>query len=1072
MSTRSRRPLRRTLSAGVAGLLAAGGLALGTTVLTAAPSYAAGYDAAAVYAPTRMPDRITLTPTEDTSTSQYVTWRTSTGVAEPVVELRVASSLTYRNDNQVFAAEESSEMTTDLGYQQTFHRARLTGLQPGTTYQYRVGDRTNFSEWQHFTTESATPDPFSFLYLGDVQTGIKSQSSRVLRNAFRDRPDADLVLQIGDLVNDAMSDEQWGEVYEATDYVLGTKNVLLTPGNHEYDQGIISPQLERQFTFPDNGPEDPRLDGTVHYTDYQGVRFVSLNSNVTGAEPLAIQTAWLEGVLKDNPNRWTVVYFHHPLFSLDEGRNNRALRQSWLPLLEQYDVDLVLQGHDHGYGRGNTEASEQGNPASWDAANAYSGPVYAVSVVGDKQYKGGPRLWTENDAHLRRLGGGIQLYQTVDVEDGRLRYESRTADGRYYDGFTIVKNEHGKAVTDDRAPDEIDPGNPGPCLGCENPEYPEEPEEPEEPVGDLDYAFEKSLVSVDDVTAQLPAGVVFSQERDSLFLGDQNGRTIWELDPATDEVLRSMTLPENIRDLGIDDERELLYVGQQNKNWVVVSIAEATFGQVVRGPYPISESNRSIDVDPVLGNVYVAIPARGVEVFDAATGAPRGTINGTTGAYYVAADEKSGHVAVAYFEELTDVKNVEVFDAGRNFAKVWESPTRANARQVDYDATNGLLYVGFTGVTADSGGFSVFDADSGELLVDKVGPEFGKDGYGIAVDEERQRVYVSNRDHRLSPPGEETVPVAVTISERILDGTEPEEPEEPEEPQEPEEPETPTGKAYTPTSMTAIPAASDTSVDDKPVGSVVEQSSGHVYVANEMRPARIRVIDPVADTTLRTIAVPGAEAEGVRDVALDEVKDELYVAYSNKWVVLDQASGAVKRGPFDLDANVRGMDVDLARGRVLGATRGTGLTVMDATSGALVQKVELAGENWSSHGVAYDAVNDRVYLSNENTAGTVGLRVLDSSYAVVGTVDVAAPVVWRSVAVDPVAGRVYLGHAGVTDSGVTVLKTSDLSQVARLSELAYGSKVYGVSVDTVRGRVYVSARDRHPVGLIKLQRGA
>ncbi|MET0190441.1 MAG: fibronectin type III domain-containing protein, partial [Pseudonocardia sediminis] len=170
---------RSRFRAGVAAALAAGTLLAGVGAVVPAPASAAPIDAVAVYAPTRVPDRITLTPTADPSTSQYVTWRTSTGVAEPVVELREASSLTYRNDNTTFAAERSTEMTADLGYQQTFHGARLTGLKPGTMYQYRVGDRTNFSEWQHFTTESATADPFSFLYFGDVQTGIKSQASRV-----------------------------------------------------------------------------------------------------------------------------------------------------------------------------------------------------------------------------------------------------------------------------------------------------------------------------------------------------------------------------------------------------------------------------------------------------------------------------------------------------------------------------------------------------------------------------------------------------------------------------------------------------------------------------------------------------------------------------------------------------------------------------------------------------------------------------------------------------------------------------------------------------------------------------
>ena len=51
----------------------------------------------------------------------------------------------------------------------------------------------------------------------------------------------------------------------------------------------------------------------------------------------------------------------------------------------------------------------------------------------------------------------------------------------------------------------------------------------------------------------------------------------------------------------------------------------------------------------------------------------------------------------------------------------------------------------------------MYDVKTGALLVDKVDPKYGKDGYGIAVDEEHQRVFVANRDLRLNPPGEMTV---------------------------------------------------------------------------------------------------------------------------------------------------------------------------------------------------------------------------------------------------------------------------------------------------------------------------
>ena len=62
---------------------------------------------------------------------------------------------------------------------------------------------------------------------------------------------------------------------------------------------------------------------------------------------LAEQTAWLEKVLADNPNRWTIVEFHQPIFSPAKGRDNPEQRAAWKPLFDRHGVDLVLTGHDH-----------------------------------------------------------------------------------------------------------------------------------------------------------------------------------------------------------------------------------------------------------------------------------------------------------------------------------------------------------------------------------------------------------------------------------------------------------------------------------------------------------------------------------------------------------------------------------------------------------------------------------------------------------------------------------------------------------------------------------------------------
>ncbi|WP_313544161.1 fibronectin type III domain-containing protein [Leifsonia aquatica] len=57
-------------------------------------------------------------------------------------------------------------------------------------------------------------------------------------------------------------------------------------------------------------------------------------------------------------------------------------------------------------------------------------------------------------------------------------------------------------------------------------------------------------------------------------------------------------------------------------------------------------------------------------------------------------------------------------------------------------------------------------------------------------------------------------------------------------------------------------------------------------------------------------------------------------------------------------------------------------------------------------------------------------------------------------------------------AGVRVLKAADLTEIANFSAHAYGNKVYGVSVDSAKGVVYVSARDRYPTAIIALQRAA
>ncbi|GHD29205.1 phosphoesterase [Nocardiopsis kunsanensis] len=395
------------------------------------------------YALAGPPDRLLLSPTADPATSQTVTWRTPTSTT---ADLQITPHHTTEQVTTVSATSTGQAHGT-------FHTATATDLEPDTAYRYRVSDNTGrTSPWHTFTTATPEPRPFTFLSFGDLQTHITEGAGPVVEAALAAEPDADLAVHAGDLVDDANNENQWEQWYEVFGDSTATMNHLTTPGNHEYTLLRLSQYWPLQFPGPDNGPDTGGTDlaATLGHTDHQGVRFITLNSNYREAAPLTPhqwlhqQAQWLEHTLETNPHPWTVVTFHHPLFSNLPDRDKAPLRRAWLPILEEHDVDLVLQGHDHSYSRGNLTRHRT------DDQDVHTGPVYAVTVTGPKMYEATTENWTDNNAEARVQQANTQTFQSVHVDRGTLSYTARTASGQTVDAFTITKDPQGgnKRVTD------------------------------------------------------------------------------------------------------------------------------------------------------------------------------------------------------------------------------------------------------------------------------------------------------------------------------------------------------------------------------------------------------------------------------------------------------------------------------------------------------------------------------------------------------------------------------------------------------------------------------------------------
>lgn len=414
-------------------LLLATCLVLGIGLAWAADRSARAEDGS--YRPGVFPDRVILTWSDDPATTQAVSWRTAVTGNPGKLELAPADGSPDFRDVATEHAAVTENLSVD-GVQASYHSVELTGLTPSTLYAYRVGDGQIWTEWFHFRTAADVAAPFSFIYFGDAQNEVRSMWSRVIRQAYSDLPDARFMLHAGDLINNFDSDTEWGEWHAAGGWVNGSLPSIATPGNHEYGRGVqLAPQWRPQFAFPLNGPDGAdEIRETVYYIDYQGVRIVSLDTSaMITPQKAELQADWLRGVLSDNPNRWTIVTHHYPMFAAAEGRTGFApLHQHIRPLYEEFGVDLVLQGHDHTYARGNFQGARTQSPGPFG-----KGPVYVVSVSGPKMYDPADPLWA--DVTL----GDTQLYQLIHIDGDVLRYEAYTATGQLFDTFSLVENPDG-----------------------------------------------------------------------------------------------------------------------------------------------------------------------------------------------------------------------------------------------------------------------------------------------------------------------------------------------------------------------------------------------------------------------------------------------------------------------------------------------------------------------------------------------------------------------------------------------------------------------------------------------------
>ncbi|MFC1780300.1 metallophosphoesterase family protein [Patescibacteria group bacterium] len=172
---------------------------------------------------------------------------------------------------------------------------------------------------------------------GDTRTGHDIHQL-IVDNISKLEPIA--IFHTGDLVNDGTIESEWDTFNEITSELLETTDFYPSLGNHEKNSDLYF----ENFDLPNNE--------RWYSVDYNDIHFIILDSNISLSSE-SEQYTWLEADLLDtNRDDFVVSIFHHPPFSTGPHKEDEMnLRESIVPLFEEYDVEIVFNGHDHNYER-------------------------------------------------------------------------------------------------------------------------------------------------------------------------------------------------------------------------------------------------------------------------------------------------------------------------------------------------------------------------------------------------------------------------------------------------------------------------------------------------------------------------------------------------------------------------------------------------------------------------------------------------------------------------------------------------------------------------------------------------
>lgn len=405
--------------------------------------------------------KIVLAPGADESQLNFSWYSTENDV--PSVQI-VKASESFAEDGIYSGTSSTAYRNSESGTQYYSNKVTATGLEPATEYKYRykTGDGAWSEEYTYIT--QSTDNGFGFIAVGDVQIGVGNGGSEkdterwenTLMLATEMMPDSSFIMSMGDQVDGNKEEDQYaGFLYPS---ILRNLPISTLAGNHDCDV----PNLSWHFNNPNQTNYGETNAGGDYYYSYGDVLVIALNSNAVlkstkSDNAIAVEhRKCIEEAIASNPYaKWRIVTFHQDIYGYPDHYSDaevKECRNQLYPIIDDYDIDVVLTGHGHNFTRSyqmenNLPVKEDGvdyNSSNVSVSNPNGTVYFELSTAASKNYENNKPGSSGHIANSFAVNG-VQSFSLVKVTDSTFTVETyRTDTAEMYDSYTINKTDRAK----------------------------------------------------------------------------------------------------------------------------------------------------------------------------------------------------------------------------------------------------------------------------------------------------------------------------------------------------------------------------------------------------------------------------------------------------------------------------------------------------------------------------------------------------------------------------------------------------------------------------------------------------